>query len=760
MGNALLQLKGPWESHKGFNPPVRLIFPNTLNVKGSHIETLVDQLRSIHTRWMADKALDGALVSVHYSKIIPKSSRIGTLLARSGHTDPNSIRGVKFETVTKEDGSQTLKHVFTYFIPLAALEKSIRELDAAAKIVAKDFAKSFSYDDSQQLTQDKLAKSEAISTSKFLGIIHDIQFIERFDIDTFTGEFEKNKDTLISIYRTDEDCRKLLSRFGINILDNRMLNDTTFYLNWQEIQLLRKNAPYLIAMGLTDFRELTDKDAGFKSETQETGFQYPPPTNEPTIGVIDTLFNPSVPFSSWVKYKNMLDGIEKDVEIDEDDTRHGTAVTSIIVDGPRLNPQLEDNCGRFRARHFGVATRFGFSSFKILRMIREIVEQNPDIKVWNLSLGSAMEISNNFISPEAAELDRIQNEYDIIFVVAGTNIPTNHPNSPMKIGAPADSLNSIVVNSVAFDRKPASYTRTGPVLSFFHKPDLCYYGGDGKTADTRITVDDGSYFTMSVTGTSFAAPWISRKLAYLIHVMGLTREVAKALLIDSAAQWNARTDVNRIGYGIVPIPIHEIIESPKDEIRFVMSGVADEFETYTYQLPVPIHEGAHPYFARATLAYFPFCNRNNGVDYTGTEMDIHFGRVTEKDGKPCVKSIDNNKQGDDDACGLFEEKARGMYRKWDNIKHIVDKINERPRPRKVYGPGLWGLSIKTKDRMSGGSREKLAFGIVITLKEMKGVNRIEDFIQHCLARGWIVNRLDLQTHIDIYAKAEEEIGFE
>ena len=38
-------------------------------------------------------------------------------------------------------------------------------------------------------------------------------------------------------------------------------------------------------------------------------------------------------------------------------------------------------------------------------------------------------------------------------------------------------------------------------------------------------------------GTSFAAPWISRKLCYLIDVMGLPKEVAKALIIDAAAGW-------------------------------------------------------------------------------------------------------------------------------------------------------------------------------------------------------------------------------
>lgn len=47
----------------------------------------------------------------------------------------------------------------------------------------------------------------------------------------------------------------------------------------------------------------------------------------------------------------------------------------------------------------------------------------------------------------------------------------------------------------------------------------------------------------TVTGTSFAAPWITRKMAYLIHVMGLSREVAKALIIDSAAGWNRQDNI-------------------------------------------------------------------------------------------------------------------------------------------------------------------------------------------------------------------------
>ena len=96
----------------------------------------------------------------------------------------------------------------------------------------------------------------------------------------------------------------------------------------------------------------------------------------------------------------------------------------------------------------------------------------------------------------------------------------------MRIGSPADSLNSMVVNAVDFAGNSASYTRIGPVLSFFHKPDVSYYGGDDNELITVCT----PLGEAKVRGTSFAAPWISRKLAYLIYIVGLSRELAKALI--------------------------------------------------------------------------------------------------------------------------------------------------------------------------------------------------------------------------------------
>lgn len=138
-----------------------------------------------------------------------------------------------------------------------------------------------------------------------------------------------------------------------------------------------------------------------------------------------------------------------------------------------------------------------------------------------------------------------------------------------------------------------------------------------------------------VAGTSFAAPWISRKLAYLIHIMGLSREVAKALLIDAASGWNRRDDIShRIGYGVVPKHINEVLKTPNDEIRFIMTGASEEYETYTYNLPVPVVDHAHPFYARATLAYFPQCDRNRVLTIRVQKWIFSLAELLPKEGQP------------------------------------------------------------------------------------------------------------------------------
>lgn len=740
--NRILQLKGQFSHQPNSNRPGPPNLPTNKNVSSDHIEHLVTNLKSILSYWENDTRIDGALVSVHYRFVVAKSNRLKTILGEGSKNPNESIRGAKFEGEVPHR-----HHVFTHFVSLDAIRRSIDLLSECSHIVKETYKGTIGYNDLEIINKSKKDIGK-LKRSVFAKTIVDSYWVNSFEIDR--ADMLDVDRAVITLYRTNVPVKKIFETIGIDPNTVNMLDDTTVWLDRNQLELLHNNMSYLIAMQITDWSRV---DYGsIVQEYAEDRINIPHPKNEPYIGVIDTQFDTNVYFSEWVEYQNCL---SDDIDIESKDMNHGTAVTSIIVDGPSFNPALQDNCNRFRVKHFGVCKADGFSVFSILKMIRDIVARNRDIKVWNLSLGSYIEIEQNFISPAAAELDRIQYEYDVIFVVAGTN--KGNRGGTVKIGSPADSLNSLVVNSVGFDGKPASYTRVGPVLDFFYKPDVCYYGGDGHQG-IRVCEPLGEKM---VVGTSFAAPWITRKIAYLIYIMGFSREVAKALIIDSAAGWERKdTGSYKMGYGIVPIKIEDILSSKDNEIKFILSGSIEEYETFTYNIPVPQDKKGFPYFAKATLAYFPKCDRNQGVDYTSTEMDIHFGRVVEKKGRASVKSIDNNIQADGEFAQLYEADMRQFYRKWDNVKHISEQISLKARQKKVYESGMWGLSIKIKERTDPNAGKGLQFGVVVTLYEMNGVNRINEFIKMCMMRNWLVNAIDIQNQMDVYNIAEEEIELE
>ncbi len=749
--NSILQLKGRFEKRKNESFGIPKL-PAKQKVTSTHIRELKTQLMDVKAYWEANREINGALVSVHYIRIVAKSNRLRNLLGDTGKKPVDSICGAKFEAKGASKGEEGRKHVFTHYVQTSAIEKAIESLENAANIVDRAYKGCITSEDTENLGKNYTYDS-VMKKTNFIAVVLDAYYVEKFAIDRPSDDVTQNM--LVTIYKTDVETTELLEKFGITVSKDKIIDGTTLLLEPGQMHTLYRRAPYLISMSVTDFTQVNlEEFVTNQEEDFEIERKIPLPGNEPVVGVIDTQFNESVYFHEWVEYKNML---SNDIPLEEKDYYHGTAVTSIIVDGPKGNPKLDDGCGRFRVRHFGVATQNGFSSFAILRSIREIVANNPDIKVWNLSLGSPVPIKDNFISPEAAELDRIQSEYDVIFIVAGTNTPDGLVHPEMKVGSPADSLNAMVVNSVTMENESASYSRRGPVLSFFHKPDVSYYGGDGNRQDTKIALCIDDMGAIYKVGTSYAAPWITRKMAYLIHVMGVTREVAKALLIDSAARWSANGRISdTIGYGIVPKRIEDVLSTSDDEIKFFITGTTADYETYNYNLPVPVVDGKHPFYARAVMVYFPHCDRNQGVDYTSTEMDIHFGRV-QPNGK--LKTIDDNKQSEEGQV-LYEEDAREIYRKWDNVKRVCEEVKGRAVPRKSYESGMWGISILTKDRVTTKNKEALQFGLVITLKEMYGKNRINEFIKNCMARNWLVTRLDVQNQIDIYTRAEEEINFE
>lgn len=741
--NNLLELKGKFDQKKRDAAFMARQLPKVDSaVTVEHLVSLCSQLEEIYKYWNNQNILTNCLLSVYYNCIIAKSNRMQKLFSWGVKDSNSTIVGAKYVGVNAK------KHVITHCVTKLNLHNTINDINFVVDTIQTLFGDKVTGQQILDINSNRITLPDK-TKSKFVGIVVDSFYIEKFSIDMDAESIDSNGEQIITLYDTGMDTNELLHKIGItNFISTRKIDDTTILLYPDQLEKLKTSAPYLVSMAVSDVAELAPEDIG---SPHKNILPIENPHNEPIVGVIDTPFDKSAYFSEWVE-----DHIEFDEKIPvEWDYGHGTKVSSIIVDGPSFNRNLEDNCGRFRVRHFAVMPGGKFSSFTILQSIKRIVESNRDIKVWNLSLGAVLEVKQNSISPEAAILDKIQYENDVIFVVAGTNKTKNNPNA-RRIGAPADSINSIVVNAVDEAGRPTNYSREGIVLSFFNKPDIGYYGGTA-THPLMAYGADGAYY---VTGTSYAAPWITRKIAFLIHKMGLSREIAKALLIDSAVKWKGNEDPSKlIGFGVVPKSIDDIVKSPDDEIKFVMQGTSELYDTYTYKIPVPVYKGKQPYIAKATLCYFPKCNRNQGVDYTNTEMDLHFGRI-KPEGKG-IATINDNKQNDDDEiCYLKEGSARKHYRKWDNVKHICEFFKPRGSAKTVYGSGLWGLSIKNVDRLGGNDGKGVRFGLVITLKEIRGVNRYQEFIQQCSLKAWLVNEIDVENRIDLYNKAEQEITFE
>lgn len=704
---------------------------------------LKDKILQIQKYWNSEnKPFNGILISVYYNKIVAKSNRISGLF--KGENSNSAIVGAKFN-------AEKDKHIITYFLDSDDLTRSVDLLIESNNILELFFKDGISkaiFDDKYAFNRINFSSLNMTKTA-FKQVIADVSYIDDFEVEMASKPFT---ESIITLYDTKTDAKQLLKNIGIDILSSCLLDNRTVFLDENQAKILFEKAPYLVSMATENLSNLSPED--FIKDSVQGMMYIPSPGIEPTIGVIDTLFNNSVYFNEWVEYHDMVDDA---LPKTQNDYRHGTSVTSIIVDGPKLNPWLDDGCGRFKVRHFGVATGAYFSSFTIIKQIKRIIAENTDIRVWNISLGSNQEVNDNFISAEAAILDKIQYENDVIFVVAGTNKP--NPNV-IKIGSPADSINSMVVNAVTKSGLSTKYSRKGLALSFFAKPDVSYYGG---SEEEYIQVCE-PLGAAKVAGTSYAAPWIARKLSYLIDVLGLNREVAKAMIIDAARNWNEAPtpeEVALYGHGIVPIRIEDIIQTKDDEIRFVVTDISEKWNTYNYHFPIPMKDNCYPYYARATMCYFPICDRSQGVDYTNTELNLHFGRIKDNGS---LNEINDDKQNQIETLEtaqsyILEGQARERFRKWDNVKYISERIKEQKIAKKSYSNKNWGMEIKTNNRLDPQDGVGLRFGVVVTLKEMNGVNRIDEFIRNCNLNGWLVNKIDITNRIDIHEKINEEIDF-
>ncbi|EOA07199.1 Hypothetical protein, putative peptidase S8/S53 family protein [Mycoplasma yeatsii 13926] len=754
--NSLLVLKGEFDSKPNPSKPGNPKLSGKKYLKLDHIKNLLDQLNDVYNFWKNQNLEIDALINVKYYSIAAKSKRINQLFYSTLKQNNDKIVGVNLID-EYENNNIKQKHLITYYIEKDILKNAINKVSMIINKLEQNNINFITNEILDQILNNQIdISSSEISKTQFCSIIVDLSHIQEFNVKT--THVDLNNEKIVTLYDINVDEIKLLKQLNINLNTRDRISKNTFYLDSESYNLLKEKAPYLISMSVEDLNEVDWKDDDYNLVSNNDVLTIPDPTFEPIVGVIDTMFDNRVYFSKWVEFKKE---ISDEIPLSQQDFNHGTAVTSIIVDGPSFNKHLEDNCGRFRVRHFGVAKNNWNSTLTLYNKIKNIIENNKDIKVWNLSLGSKLEIDKNSVSLMGYLLDKLQYENDVIFIVAGTNNEVDDLNLK-RIGSPADSINAIVVNSVDYKNNPANYSRKGPVLHFFNKPDVSYYGGTKDKPMTTCTAN-GVY---KVIGTSFAAPWITRKVAYLIHKLKFSKEEAKALIIDSVTSNDDDKDI--VGHGVVPIKINDIVESKNYEIKIVLSSYTKEYHTYNHEFPVPVQDNAFPFTVKATLVYFTDTNRNQGVDYTKNELDFQFGPMSGERENLKINPLNENKQSShEDNVYINEQEARKEFSKWNTVKIIekkeTTKTGKNRKSIKVKNNHLyWGIKVTKKYRLNNTNNDKIKFSIVITLKDIdKTKNRLENFINLCKSsQRWYVRKIKINNEINIFSKSNEQIEFD
>ncbi len=508
-------------------------------------------------------------------------------------------------------------------------------------------------------------------------------------------------------------------------------------------------------------------------------FSSAPMNALPVVAVFDTGVDPKTTIlANWV--------ISRDPYIlpPETDYVHGTSVSSLIADGVSLNSshplfplsacQIHDVCA--------LESNGSRISDLILRL-REAVSKEPDIKVWNLSLG-ANEISDDEFSDFGRELDALSDMYGILFIVASGNyvdLPRRGWPAPLavlsdRISSPGDSVRSITVGSVTHIEsaaslvktgEPAPYSRRGPGPVFTPKPDIVHLGGnadvnlDSNGIGVNVLIPGGA--VACLCGTSFASPlaasmaahtWQALNVSGRVQPLNVTANMVKALLIHSA-QINSpeRTAFEKRYFGAgLPSDTNSILFDSDSSFTMLFElEIADTTKWRKSPFPIPpslMKDGKLNCEVIITATYSPPLDPAAGSEYVRVNVDVGFGVLApdKKTGKIQFKG-QVPAEGELGTTG-FEDAQIEHGGKWSPVKTY-----RRSFPKGKAGD-TWALQASMVRRAFEPSlAQPLRVVIIVTLRALDDNPRVYEEGQRVLAEtNWLTQNIFTQVPVSVTVK--------
>ena len=205
--NSLIQLKGTLNEKKSLTKPGPAAIPNDEKVESKKINRLIDEMQFQYDKWSNDTIINGALISVFYERIVPKSKRIKTILSKKSEPSNDSIVGAKF--------SPDEKHIITHFVDLETIKINIDKLQKALLVVNNVFNGCITNNELKSIKNYKRQIEKFnLSISNFGDIIADVNSVKK--ISTIDNSDLIDINSIINFYDFKEDIAILMEKLNIS----------------------------------------------------------------------------------------------------------------------------------------------------------------------------------------------------------------------------------------------------------------------------------------------------------------------------------------------------------------------------------------------------------------------------------------------------------------------------------------------------------------------------------------------------------------
>ena len=510
-------------------------------------------------------------------------------------------------------------------------------------------------------------------------------------------------------------------------------------------------------------------------------------TSYPRIGIVDSGIGSAL--SNWIidRWSLLAD---QDMDLDHGTFIGGLAVAGATLNGPRVCPEPDgaeivdlaifpkDN----RPDTFSFYYSDGLTGFfdELKSAISNARDQHG-VRVFNMSLNIETPVTPKRYSAEAARLDQIAEDNNVIIFVSAGNIShqDRRPEWPSDTAValsnlavaqndgllvPAESVRNVSVAALnPPDQKgclafaPTRFSRRGPGLRSGIKPDFSHVGGSG----TRDPLRGFGLFSIKPngmvvdgSGTSYAAPLVAKTAARLIQgIKGeVSRETLIGLLVHNAEipQPLHSKDLDPVaqhlvGFGM-PAPTNQILETDDHSITLVFASRIQEGQQINFRFSWPPSlvgaDGKCRGYAKLTLVSTPPLDTRFGSEFI--RVNIH----------AALQQHQNNGKWKGRLDPLYLPSMRGAHAdEGDLIKHYLKwspvKVFEKPFPKGVGPTSDWRLMINYLTRSNGHMPDGgVPFTAILTIRDPKGDAPVfNDLRQNLQALGVQISDIRTATRI-------------